>query len=103
VVIMPNGGKKGGGPDAIATVQAQKSVQGFWRLHESYNHPELSGDPEMIANLNPSRESIALVARSPYEAPPDMGYNIEAEVTEDGRITVTNSRNGVRKSYRVQP
>ena len=32
-----------------------------------------------------------------------MGYNIEAEVTEDGRITVTNSRNGVRKSYRVQP
>ena len=56
-----------------------------------------------IANLNPSREAVAFVAHSPYKAPPDMGYNIEAEVTEDGRITVTNSRNGASKSYRVQP
>jgi len=41
------------------------------------------------------------VAAKPYEAPPDMGFNIEAEVTSDGRITVTNTRNGYSRTYRV--
>jgi len=102
VAIMPNGGKKGGDPEAISTVQAQKSLQGFWRLHESYSHPELSGDKNMIANLNPPQAAIDSVAAKPYEAPPDMGYNIEAEVTADGKITVTNSRNGYSKTYTVK-
>jgi beta-lactamase superfamily II metal-dependent hydrolase len=101
VAIMPNGGKKGGDPDPIATVLAQPSLKGFWRLHESYAHPELSGDKRMIANLNPPQAAIDAVAAKPYEAPPDMGYNLEAEVTADGRITVTNTRNGYSRSYQV--
>ena len=101
VAIMPNGGKKGGDPEAIKTVLAQKSLQGFWRLHESYKFPELSGDPNMIANLNPPQAEIDKVAAKPYEAPPDMGFNIEAEVTADGRITVTNGRNGFSRSYQA--
>jgi beta-lactamase superfamily II metal-dependent hydrolase len=102
VAIMPNGGKKGGDPEPIATVLAQKSLQGFWRLHESYKHPELSGDKDMIANLNPPQDAIDAVAAKPYEAPPDMGYNLDAEVTADGRITVTNERNGFSKTYQVK-
>jgi competence protein ComEC len=102
VAIMPNGGKKGGDPEAIKTVLAQKSLQGFWRLHESYAHPELSGDENLIANLNPPRGAIEAMAMKPYEAPPDMGYNIEAEVTADGKITVTNGRNGFSKTYTVK-
>ena len=101
VAIMPNGGKKGGDPEAIAIVAAQKSVQGFWRLHENYAHPELSGDPNLIANLNPPRAVIDAVAAKPYEAPPDMGYGIEADVTRDGRITVTNLRNGFSRTYQA--
>jgi competence protein ComEC len=103
VAIMPNGGKKGGDPEAIKTVLAQKSLQGFWRLHESYNHPELSGDKNMVANLNPPQAEIDKVAMKPYEAPPDMGYSITAEVTADGKIIVTNSRNGFSKSYQAKP
>lgn len=102
VAIMPNGGKKGGDPEAIKTVLAQKSLQGFWRLHESYRFPELSGDKNMIANLNPPRAQIDKVAMKPWEAPPDMGYSIAAEVTADGKITVTNSRNGFSKTYQIK-
>jgi beta-lactamase superfamily II metal-dependent hydrolase len=102
VAIMPNGGKKGGDPEVIATVSAQKSLQGFWRLHESYAHPELSGDRKLIANLNPPQAAIAAVAAKPYEAPPDMGYNIEADVLASGTITVTNTRNGFTKTYKVR-
>jgi beta-lactamase superfamily II metal-dependent hydrolase len=101
VAIMPNGGKKGGDPEVIATVSAQKSLQGFWRLHENYAHPELSGDPNLIANLNPPQSAIEAVAAKPYEAPPDMGYAIEASVTA-GWITVTNTRNGFSRTYNVK-
>jgi competence protein ComEC len=102
VAIMPNGGKKGGDPEVIATISTQKSLQGFWRLHESYAHPELSGDRNGIANLNPPRVVIDAVAAKPYEAPPDMGYAIEADVTRAGAITVTNTRNGFSKTYQLK-
>jgi beta-lactamase superfamily II metal-dependent hydrolase len=101
VAIMPNGGKKGGGPDTIRLLAALPGLKGFWRLHESYAHPELSGDRDYIANLNPPRAAIEKVADKPYEAPPDMGFNIEAEVTADGTITVINTRNGFRRTYKV--
>jgi beta-lactamase superfamily II metal-dependent hydrolase len=101
VAIMPNGGKKGGDPDVIAAVSALPDLQGFWRLHENYRHPELSGDKDLVANLNPPQAEIDAVAAKPYEAPPDMGFNIEAEVTRDGQITVTNGRNGYSRTYQA--
>jgi beta-lactamase superfamily II metal-dependent hydrolase len=101
VAIMANGGKKGGDPEVIAAVSALPGLQGFWRLHENYTRPDLSGDGNFIANLNPPQSEIDKVAAKPYEAPPDQGYNIEAEVTEDGRITVTNTRNRFSRSYQV--
>lgn len=101
VAIMPNGGKKGGDPEVIKTVTAQESLQGFWRLHESYKFPELSGDQNYIANLNPPQAEIDKVVQKPWEAPPDMGYAITAEVWKSGRITVTNSRNGFSKTYQI--
>jgi beta-lactamase superfamily II metal-dependent hydrolase len=101
VAIMPNGGKKGGGPKTIRLLAALPGLQGFWRLHDSYAHPELIGNPARIANLNPPRAAIEKVADKPYEAPPDMGFNIEAEVFADGTITVINTRNGSRRTYHV--
>lgn len=103
VAIMPNGGKKGGDPETISTVMAQKSLQGFWRLHESYKFPQLSGDKRLIANLNPPQSEIDKVAAKPWEAPPDMGHLILAEVWKSGRITVTNARNGYSRTYQARP
>jgi beta-lactamase superfamily II metal-dependent hydrolase len=101
VAIMGNGGKKGGDPEAIKIVTGQESLQGFWRLHESYKFPELSGDKNLIANLNPPQAEIDAVASKPWEAPPDMGHAIMAEVWKSGRITVTNMRNGFSRTYQV--
>ena len=101
VAIMPNGGKKGGGPQTIRLLAALPGLQGLWRLHDSYAHPELIGNPDQIANLNPPRAAIEKVADKPYEAPPDMGFNIMASVTAGGIITVTNSRNGYSRTYKV--
>lgn len=102
VAIMPNGGKKGGDPEVIETVTRQPGLQGFWRLHESYKFPELSGDKAMIANLNPPQAAIDAVAHKPWEAPPDMGHAIRAEIARDGHITVINERNGFSKTYTVK-
>ena len=101
VVCGVDGGKKGGDPEVIAAVSALPGLKGFWRLHESYRRPDLSGDKNMIANLNPPQAAIDKVAAKPWEAPPDMGYNIEAEVTADGLITVTNMRNRHSRTYRI--
>jgi beta-lactamase superfamily II metal-dependent hydrolase len=64
VAIMPNGGKKGGDPEVIAAVSALPGLKGFWRLHENYTRPDLSGDRNFIANLNPPQAEIDKVAAS---------------------------------------
>ena len=101
VAIMPNGGKKGGDAKVIRLLAQLPGLRGFWRLHDSFAHPELIGNPDRVANLNPPRAAIEKVADRPYEAPPDMGFNIMAEVTRDGTITVINGRNGYRQTYKV--
>jgi hypothetical protein len=75
---------------------------GFWQTHESFAHPQWSGDKNMIANLNPAPAAIAAQAKAMFTAPPDQGYAIQAEITPQGKITMTNGRNGFSKSYQVQ-
>ena len=36
-----------------------------------------------------------------FSSPPDQGHAIQAEIGKDGKITMTNSRNGFSKSYQV--
>jgi hypothetical protein len=56
----------------------------------------------MIANLNPPPAAIAAQAKAMFTAPPDQGHAIHAEITPQGRITMSNDRNGFSKSYQVQ-
>ncbi len=42
------------------------------------------------------------MAQKPWEAPPDMGHAIMAEVWKSGRITVTNMRNGFSRTYQAK-
>ncbi|HVW72020.1 MAG TPA: MBL fold metallo-hydrolase [Rhizomicrobium sp.] len=101
VAVMGSGGKKGGDEEAIKTVKSSPGLMGFWQLHENFTHPEWDGDKNMIANLNPPANSVAAQSKSLFSAPPDMGYDIEADVTADGRITVINQRNGFSKTYQT--
>lgn len=87
VALMQNGSRKGGDPDVIRIVDGFPELEGFWRLQASTRYPEMNGDPHYIANLSP---------------PPDHGYPIELDITKDGKITVTNPRNGFTKTYQAR-
>ena len=102
VAVMGSGGKKGGDQEAIKTVKASPGLMGFWQLHENFAHPEWDGDKNMIANLNPPASTVAAQVKSLFSAPPDQGYDIQAEVSKDGQITVTNDRNGFSKTYQTK-
>ncbi len=87
VALMQNGPHKGGDPDVVRTVDGYPSLQGFWRLHANARYPDIDGDPHYIANLNQE---------------PDEAYPIELDIAKDGKITVTNPRNGFTKTYQAR-
>jgi competence protein ComEC len=102
IALMGMGGKKGGDGDPIKLIKASPGLMGFWQTHESFAHPEWSGDKNMIANLNPPAAAIAAHAKQMFTAPPDEGHAIHAEITKDGQVTMTNDRNGFSKTYQVK-
>jgi beta-lactamase superfamily II metal-dependent hydrolase len=102
IALMGSGGKKGGDEDPIKLVKASPGLMGFWQTHESFAHPEWSGDKNMIANLNPPASAVAAHAKELFTVPPDQGHAIHAEITMDGKITMTNDRNGYSKTYQVK-
>jgi beta-lactamase superfamily II metal-dependent hydrolase len=87
VALLQNGPRKGGDPDAIRIVNSIPELEGFWQLHADALHPDLDSGPNYIANLN---------------GEPDHAYSIELDITKDGRITVTNPRNGFTKAYQAR-
>jgi beta-lactamase superfamily II metal-dependent hydrolase len=103
VALMGMGGKKGGDEDPIKLIKASPGLMGFWQTHESFAHPSLGADDKkMVANLNPPPAAVAAQAKSLFSVPPDKGYAIHAEITKDGKITMTNDRNGFSKTYQVK-
>jgi len=102
VALMGSSGKKGGDEDPIKLIKASPGLMGFWQTHESFAHPEWDGDKNMIANLNPPAAAIAAHAKAMFTVPPDQGHAIHAEITKDGKITMTNDRNGYSKTYTVK-
>ena len=86
VAIMDNGAKKGGTPQAWATIKNSPGLEDLWQLHYSiaggagHNSPE-----ELIANP---------------EGGPDQGNWIKLTARADGSFTVLNGRNKFQKTYR---
>ena len=87
VALMQNGPRKGGDPDVVRTVDQFPALEGFWRLHANAQYPEMDGDPHYIANLN---------------GEPDHAYPLRLVITWDGKITVTNPRNGMSRTYQAR-
>jgi competence protein ComEC len=87
VVVMQNGPTKGGDKAVIETVNTYPDLKGFWRTHYTVRYPELNGDPNYIANLEPL---------------PDEGYFITLDLTPAGEIVVTNSRDHFSKTYKAR-
>ena len=102
IVLMGAGGKKGGDEASIKTYKASPGLMALWQTHDSYAHPEWTSDKNFVANLNPPASAVAAQAKSLFSVPPDKGNAIHAEITTDGKITMTNDRNGFSKTYTVK-
>jgi beta-lactamase superfamily II metal-dependent hydrolase len=85
VAIMGNGPRKGGAPQSWETLRAAPGMEDIWQVHYSLN-----GDRDH----NPPANFIA----NP-DGPDDAARWIELAANPDGSFTVTNSRNGFRKTY----
>jgi beta-lactamase superfamily II metal-dependent hydrolase len=120
VMVLNNGTRKGGQPDAMKVLHGSPGLEDLWQLHFS----ELSGQeytvPGMfIANTIDNQPAAMPIAAftppaptptpgaSPPAGPPanpapahnGAAYWIKISAKQDGSFTVTNARNGFTKAY----
>ena len=98
LVVVNNGPRKGlGGPSPgaqkAATVHYERlaqapGIEGIWQGHLSLFDREHNTVPDMIANLDDTDQC--------------QGHWLKASITRDGRLTMTNGRNGFSKTYTVR-
>jgi len=85
VAVMNNGARKGASPEAWETVHTSPGLEGFWQLHYAVaNGKEKNVSEEYIANLEEKCE----------------GHYLKLSAQRNGTFTVTNTRNGLVKTYR---
>jgi beta-lactamase superfamily II metal-dependent hydrolase len=83
--IMDNGARKGGSPIAWQIVHDAPGMQDVWQLHYALDAGKEHNSPEkFLANLGET----------------DTGHAIEVAAQPDGSFTVTNTRNGFKKTYK---
>ncbi|HET9385378.1 MAG TPA: MBL fold metallo-hydrolase [Gemmatimonadales bacterium] len=128
VVVMNNGTRKGGTPDAFAVLQETVGIDDLWQLHWSYNVGLENTPARFIANVD-EPPTVATVLTTPAPTPgappaprggapgggPGRGpggpgaaahtpaYLITVTAQPDGTFTVTNTRNAFSKTYRPRP
>jgi beta-lactamase superfamily II metal-dependent hydrolase len=89
VAVMNNGPAKGAGAVAVETALRSPGLEDLWSLHRAVNNDAAHNAPERLtANLGET-EGCA-------------GAWIRARVDPAGTYTLTNSRNGYAKTYRVK-
>jgi competence protein ComEC len=110
VMIMNNGTRKGGQPDAMKVMFSSPGLEDLWQIHFSLLSGQEYTVPGMfIANgvdVPPAAMTIAATpapAPGPGAAPPPVhngpAHWIKVAAKEDGSFTVTNARNGFMKTY----
>jgi len=129
VVVMNNGTRKGGTPEAFAGLQDTVGIEDLWQLHWSYNVGLENAPARFIANVDePATIATVLTAAAPTPGAPPApraggapgggpgrgpggpgaaahtpAYLIKVTAQQDGTFTVTNTRNGFSKTYRPRP
>jgi beta-lactamase superfamily II metal-dependent hydrolase len=110
VMVMNNGTRKGGQPDAMKVLHTSPGLEDLWQVHFS----QLSGQEYTVPGIfiaNTYDEPIAAMPIAAVGAPPPgpgaapppahngQAYWIKVEARDDGSFTVTNARNGFTKTY----
>jgi len=112
VSIINNGTRKGGQPEAMRIILNSPGLEDVWQMHFSLLGGQEYTVPGMfIANIvDQQPEAMPIGAWVPpsqgQEAPPPpahdgKAYWVKVTAQRDGTFNVTNTRNNVTKSYRV--
>jgi len=90
VAIMNNGPKKAGHPDTVKRLRETPSVEDIWAGHKNVAISDEENAPaDLTANLEEEKDC--------------PGRAIKVSVAPDGsNYTVTNTRNGKSKTYRIR-
>lgn len=114
VMVMNNGTRKGGQPDAMRVLHSSPGLEDLWQLHFSL----LSGQEYTVPGMfiaNTIDEPLAAMPIEPTAAPPPgpgatsppahngHAYWIKVSASADGSFTVTNQRNMFSKRYQKSP
>jgi beta-lactamase superfamily II metal-dependent hydrolase len=108
VMIMNNGMRKGGQPEAMKVFLNSPRLEDLWQLHFAFLGGQEHNVPGMyIANLDEATVPVAPMVPAPpgtpaATAPQHNGpaHWIKVSARTDGSFSVTNSRNGLSKTYR---
>jgi competence protein ComEC len=110
VILMNNGPRKGGQPQAMKILLGSPGLENLWALHFS----ELGGQEHTVPGMfiaNAFDQPLAAMPISPIalpargaEPPPapvhnGVAYWIKVSARSDGSFTVTNGRTGFTKTY----
>ena len=87
VGVINNGIRKGGQPETMRVLYSSPGLEDLWQLHVA----QLSGPEHAIPGL-----FVANIVEDPQHGP---AHWIKVSAQSDGSFTVTNSRNGFRKTY----
>ena len=110
VMIMNNGTRKGGQPEAMKVLHSSPGLEDLWQAHFSLLSGQEYTVPGMfIANTVDEPQAAmpiaptAAPAPGPGAAPPPVhtgqAYGLKVSASRDGSFTVTNARNGFSKRY----
>jgi competence protein ComEC len=113
VVLMNNGIRKGGQPEAMKVFYSAPGVEDIWQLHfsqlsgQEYTVPglfiaNLVDDPPAdmpIAPMTPPARGAGGPPPAPAPVHNGPAFWLKVSARDDGSFTVTNARNGFSKSY----
>jgi beta-lactamase superfamily II metal-dependent hydrolase len=115
VVVMNNGTRKGGAPDAFRVLHESPGLEDLWQLHWSHN-TGLDNAPAMfVANVDDNATVAGVLSAAPGgrqaggrgapaggAAAHTPAHLIRISAESDGTFVVTNTRNAFRKTYRAR-
>ena len=101
--VMNDGAGKGGAPQTFQILKNSPGLEDLWQNHYSIAAGDQNRPEPLIANLEPRALSAKSASGQPA-APVHMGPASWTKISafENGTFTITNSRNGLNKTYAVR-
>jgi competence protein ComEC len=101
--VMNDGAGKGGAPQTFQILKGSPGLEDLWQNHYSIAAGDQNRPEPLIANLEPRTLSAKSASGQPA-APVHMGPASWTKISafENGTFTITNSRNGLSKTYAVR-